>query len=216
VPLEAQAKLLRVFEERVFEPVGANRTAKFRARVIAATNQPLERLVAEGRFRSDLFFRLNVVEFSLPPLRDCLEAIGPLAENFLNIYCQRAQRQIDGISMAALDAMLAYNWPGNIRELRNTIERAVTLCRHEVVDLADLPDTIRKAAARAGVAVPAAHGGSARNELDSARQHGERHRILQALTQHGNNRTRTAKELGISRVALYKKLRKFGIVETPE
>ncbi len=215
VPLEAQAKLLRVFEDRVFEPVGANRTAKFRARVIAATNQPLDRLVAEGKFRSDLFFRLNVVEFCLPPLRNCLEAIGPLAENFLTIYCQRAQRVIDGISMAALDAMLAYSWPGNIRELRNTIERAVTLCRHEVVDVADLPDTIRKAAAGAGREVPAARAGAARNELDSARQHGERHRILLALTQHGNNRTRAAKELGISRVALYKKLRKFGLVEAP-
>ena len=97
VPLEAQAKLLRVFEDRVYEPVGANRTAKFRARVIAATNQPLDRLVAEGKFRSDLFFRLNVVEFRLPPLRDCREAIGPLAENFLTIYCQRTQRSMDGI-----------------------------------------------------------------------------------------------------------------------
>ncbi len=109
VPLEAQAKLLRVFEDRVYEPVGANRTAKFRARVVAATNQPLDRLVAEGKFRSDLFFRLNVVEFCLPPLRNCLEAIGPLAENFLGVYCQRAQRSIDGITLAALDAMLAYS-----------------------------------------------------------------------------------------------------------
>ena len=83
VPLEAQSKLLRVFEDRIYEPVGSNRTAKFRARVIAATNQPLDRLVAEGKFRPDLFYRLNVVEFGLPPLRDCREAIGPLAENFL-------------------------------------------------------------------------------------------------------------------------------------
>jgi DNA-binding NtrC family response regulator len=111
--------------------------------------------------------------------------------------------------------MLAYAWPGNIRELRNTIERAVTLCRHEVLDVGDLPESVRRAAAKAGISVPAAVRGPVRNELDSARQHGERHRILQALTQHGNNRTRAAKELGISRVALYKKLRKFGIVESP-
>ena len=213
VPLEAQAKLLRVFEDRVFEPVGSNRTAKFRARVVAATNQPLERLVAEGKFRSDLFYRLNVVEFRLPPLRECREAIGPLAENFLTIYCQRAGRSLDGITFAALDAMQTYDWPGNIRELRNTIERAVTLCRGEVLDVADLSETIRQAAARAGQNVPAAALGPARNELDSARQHGERRRILQALQQHSNNRTRVAKELGISRVALYKKLRKFGLVE---
>jgi DNA-binding NtrC family response regulator len=212
VHLEAQAKLLRVFEDRVYEPVGANRTAKFLARVIAATNQPLERLVAEGKFRSDLFFRLNVVEFRLPPLRDCCEAIGPLAENFLAIYGQRAKRSMEGISPAALDAMAAYDWPGNIRELRNTIERAVTLCRHEVLEVEDLPDAIRSAAARAGIAMPLAVRRPLRNQLDSARQHGERQRILQALTRHNNNRTRAAKELGISRVALYKKLRKFGLV----
>ncbi len=215
VHLEAQAKLLRVFEDRVYEPVGANRTAKFLARVIAATNQPLDRLVAEGKFRSDLFFRLNVVEFRLPPLRDCCEAIGPLAENFLAIYGRRAKRSLEAISPAALDAMAAYDWPGNIRELRNTIERAVTLCRREVLEVEDLPDTIRSAAARAGIAMPLAVRRPLRNQLDSARQHGERQRILQALTRHNNNRTRAAKELGISRVALYKKLRKFGLAVAP-
>jgi DNA-binding NtrC family response regulator len=215
VPLEAQSKLLRVFEDRIYEPVGSNRTAKFRARVIAATNQPLDRLAAEGKFRPDLFYRLNVVEFGLPPLRDCREAIGPLAENFLAVYCQRAKRSIDGISFAALEAMHAYDWPGNIRELRNTLERAVTLCRREVLDVADLPEPIRKAAALAGQKISVGVVGPVRNELDGARQNGERQRIVQALDKHGNNRTRTAKELGISRVALYKKLRKFGLVETP-
>lgn len=211
VPLEGQAKLLRVLEDRVYEPLGSNRTARFRARVIAATNQPLDRLVAEGKFRADLFFRLNVVEFRLPPLRDCREAIAPLAEHFLTTYAQRAARAIDEISWPALEAMQAYDWPGNIRELRNTIERAVTLCRHAVLDLADLPDTILRAAAHAGQNVPAPPLGPVRNQLDSARQCGERQRIMQALTRHGNNRTRTARELGISRVALYKKLRKFGL-----
>ena len=215
VPLEAQAKLLRVFEDRIYEPVGSNRTAKFKARVIAATNQPLNRLAAEGKFRPDLYFRLNVVEFTLPPLRECREAIGPLAENFLKIYAERAKRPIDGITFPALEAMLAYDWPGNIRELRNTLERAVTLCRHEVLDVADLPDSIRKAAARAGQSVPLAARVPVRNELDEARQLGERQRILQALAKHNNNRTQVAKELGISRVALYKKLRKFGIAEVP-
>lgn len=215
VPLEAQAKLLRVFEDRIYEPVGSNRTAKFKARVIAATNQPLDRLAAEGKFRPDLYFRLNVVEFTLPPLRECREAIGPLAENFLKFYAERAKRPIDGITFAALEAMFAYDWPGNIRELRNTLERAVTLCRREVLDVADLPESIRKAAARAGQSVPLAARVPVRNELDEARQLGERQRILQALAKHNNNRTQVAKELGISRVALYKKLRKFGIAEIP-
>jgi two-component system nitrogen regulation response regulator NtrX len=199
----------------VYEPLGANRTAKFRARVIAATNRPLDLLAAAGKFRSDLFFRLNVVEFHLPPLRDCREAIRPLAEKFLTIYAKRSQRTLDGISYAALDAMQAYDWPGNIRELRNTIERAVTLGRQEVLDLTDLPEAIRQAAARTDQNIPPAALGHFRNELDSARQHGELQRILQALNRHGNNRTRVAKELGISRVALYKKLHKFGLVESP-
>lgn len=214
VPLEAQAKLLRVLEDRVYEPVGANRTARFRARVIAATNRPLEQLAAEGKFRSDLYFRLNVLEFGLPPLRDCREAIGPLAENFLNFYNQRARRAIDGITFDALEALQAYDWPGNIRQLRNTIERAVTLCRGETLDVADLPAAIRTAAIAAGQPLSPAVHGETRNQLDVARQHGERQRILQALAKHDNNRTRVAKELGISRVALYKKLRKFGLVET--
>jgi DNA-binding NtrC family response regulator len=215
VPLEAQAKLLRVLEDRVYEPVGANRTARFRARVIAATNRPLEQLAAEGKFRSDLYFRLNVLEFGLPPLRDCREAIGPLAENFLNFYNQRARRAIAGITFDALEALQAYDWPGNIRQLRNTIERAVTLCRGETLDVADLPAAIRTAAIAAGQPLSPAVHGETRNQLDVARQHGERQRILQALAKHDNNRTRVAKELGISRVALYKKLRKFGLVETP-
>ena len=132
VPLEAQAKLLRVFEDRVYEPVGANRTAKFRARVIAATNRPLDRLVAEHKFRSDLFFRLNVLEFRLPPLRECREAILPLAEGFLTQCCQQAKRSIDGVEFPALDAMLAYDWPGNIRELRNCIKIGRASCRERV------------------------------------------------------------------------------------
>ncbi len=213
VPLEAQAKLLRVFEDRLFEPVGSNRVAKFRARVIAATNRPLDQLAAEGKFRSDLFFRLNVLEFRLPPLRDCREAIGPLAENFLQLYVGRTNRPVDEITFSALEAMMAYDWPGNIRELRNCIQRAVTLCRGPALDVADLPDSIRKAAAQAGQSLPAEVQESARSGLETARQNGERSLILQLLAKHNNNRTRVAKELSISRVALYKKLHKLGLVE---
>jgi DNA-binding NtrC family response regulator len=215
VPLEAQAKLLRVLEDRLFEPVGSNRVAKFRARVIAATNRPLDQLAAEGKFRSDLFFRLNVLEFCLPPLRDCREAIGPLAENFLKLCTGRANRSVDEITFSALEAMMIYDWPGNIRELRNCVQRAVTLCRGATLDVVDLPDSIRKAASQAGQSVAETIHEPSRSGLESARQQGERNLILQLLAKHNNNRTRVAKELSISRVALYKKLHKLGMVETP-
>jgi DNA-binding NtrC family response regulator len=213
VPMEAQAKLLRVLEDHLYEPVGSNRVAKFHARVIAATNRPLEQLVAEGNFRADLFYRLNVLEFRLPALRDCPEAIGILAENFLELYAKRARRQVHEISLSALDAMMTYHWPGNIRELRNCIQRAITLCRSESLDIADLPDPIRNAAVRIAQALPEPLTDRPSAGLESARQHGERQLIMQMLDQHSNNRTRVAKALGISRVALYKKLRKLGITE---
>jgi DNA-binding NtrC family response regulator len=211
VPLEAQAKLLRVFEDRVFEAVGSNRTSDFRGRLIAATNQPLDQQVAAKAFRSDLFFRLKVVEFRLPPLRDCPEAIEALAENFLRTFGQRLNRELRGIAPAALEALRAYHWPGNIRELRNTVERVLTLSRRDWLDLPDLPREIRSAVLGIRHVVSAEADESRPNELASARERGELHRLLQALSTHDNNRTRAAKELGISRVALYKKLRKFGI-----
>ena len=213
VPLSAQAILLRVLEDRVYQPVGATRTARFEGRVIAATNRPLEKLVAEGEFRSDLFFRLNVVEFRLPRLRECPEAIVPLAEKFLAAYCQRAGRPLLEFSFDALSTLQEHDWPGNVRELRNAIERVVTLCREEVIRVADLPERVRRGAERRTLSPAATALRGARNELEGARQNGERQRILETLREHGNNRTRTAEALGISRVALYKKLRKFGLVE---
>lgn len=215
VPLEAQAKLLRVLEDRLYEPVGSNRVAKFRARVIAATNRPLDQLAAEGQFRSDLYYRLNVLEFRLPPLRECREAIGPLVERFLKRFARQARRPVHEVSFAALDAMMAYHWPGNIRELRNCIQRAVTLCRGESLDVEDLPNMVLEAAPVPVAKEPMPRPLTVRNDLDLARQQAERQRIMEVLVQHNNNRTQAAKELGISRVAFYKKLRKFGIVEGP-
>lgn len=210
VPLDAQVKLLRVLERRVFEPLGSNRLMPFRARIIAASNQPLDCQVAAGRFRSDLFYRLNVVDFHLPPLRDSREAIRPLAEKFLTTFAARDRRQIAGLTAAALGAMEAYDWPGNIRELRNTVERAVALCRREQIDLRDLPEPVRRSSGRVA---PTANSGDppVGNQLVAARRQGELLRVLEALRHHGNNRTQAAAELGISRVALYKKLRKLEI-----
>jgi len=128
VPLEAQSKLLRSFEERVFEPVGSNQSHALRARLIVASNRPLEEEVAAGRFRADLYYRLNVVEFSVPPLRERPQMIRALAEKFLGDFCRRDGRPPCEFSDAALAALETYDWPGNVRDLRNVVERSVALC----------------------------------------------------------------------------------------
>ncbi len=204
VPLEAQVKLLQVVEARVFEPLGSAQTQPFRARLIAATNRPLMEEVAAGRFRADLYYRLNVVAFSLPPLRERPEAILPLARTFLESLSQQAGRTISGLADDAQRALECYPWPGNVRELRNVMERVVALCAGPVVEVADLPDAIQQAHGtspfRVDWQLPAA------NELAAARQGGELERLRTALQRNNSNRTGAAAELGISRVTLYKKL----------
>ena len=242
LPAELQAKLLRVVEERAFEPVGSNRTLKLRARLIVASNRPLEREVAAGRFRSDLYYRFNVVAFEIPPLRDRLPLIPALARSLLAEYAARTGRRIDAIAPAAMRALLAHSWPGNIRELRNVIERAVALCPGDVIGLEDLPEPMQTASlaiaadpaprsapgvAPSPVEVPAVlafaapvgglRGGegpppSGRSRLAESRERTEQSLIAQALERNGWNRLRAAAELGISRMTLYKKLHKYGLM----
>ncbi len=210
VPMAAQAKLLRVLEEREYQLVGSTKTVPFPARVIAATNQPLNQLVEQGEFRRDLFFRLNVVEFRLPPLRKCREAIVLLAEKFLHFFAQRDRRPAREFSFEALNLLQEHVWPGNVRELRNAVERAVILCRREVISPRELPESVWQPSN--GHRFPAGVGVLAgKSPLEDARYQGERQRLEEALRNSGNNRTRTARALGISRAALYKKLRKFGL-----
>ena len=147
LPPELQAKLLRVVEERAFEAVGSNKTLRLQARLIVASNRPLEREVAAGRFRSDLFYRLNVVAFDIPPLRDRIAIIPALASAQLAGHAARTGRPVAGISPAAMQALLAYNWPGNVRELRNVIERAVALGHGPLIELDDLPESLHTAVA---------------------------------------------------------------------
>ena len=128
LPPALQAKLLRAVEERVFEPVGSNKTQPLQARLIVASNRPLEQEVAAGRFRADLFYRLNVVAFTLPPLRERADGIPHLARGFLAEFARRIGRPVLEIDAEAMRALEAHAWPGNIRELRNVIERAVALC----------------------------------------------------------------------------------------
>ena len=209
MPLESQTRLLTAVDDRIFEPVGSSRPQPLRARLIFATNRRLEDEVAAGRFRSDLYYRLNVVGFSLPRLSEQPAAIIPLAEQFLATYRQQTGRPIEAITDRAQAAMLAHDWPGNVRELRNAIERAVALCQGSQIDLHDLTEPIRRSTALAANSSPAAS--AAANQLAQARKLAEMDRLMQALRHNNNNRTHTAAELGVSRMTLFKKLRHYGL-----
>jgi two-component system response regulator HydG len=208
--LESQAKLLAAVEDRVFEPLGTVRPQPLRARLIFATNRKLEDEVAAGRFRSDLYYRLNVVGFALPGLRDQPAAIPHLAERFLATYRSQTGREIRGFTPPALAALQKHDWPGNVRELRNVIERAVVFCSGREIDLHDLTETIRTKAVNAhnGSSILAVAGS---NQLATARASAEVNRLLEALKRNNNNRTHTAAELGVSRMTLFKKLRRYGL-----
>jgi two-component system response regulator HydG len=215
LPPPLQAKLLRAADERVFEPVGSDRPQPVRARLVAASNAPLEQEVAAGRFRADLYYRLNVVGFYLPPLRERPQAVAPLAARFLREFAARNRPDVAGLTPEALAALAGYRWPGNVRELRNVLERAVALCPGPLVGLRDLPEAVRwPTAGRALVVGPRpAAAPCAPVTLRQSKAEAEVRRISEALRKHGNNRLRAAAELGISRMGLYKKLHKYGLLE---
>ena len=143
LPLEIQAKLLRLLHEREYERVGETKPRRANVRVISATNRDLTRAVADGKFREDLFYRLNVISLRLPPLRERTSDLKKIAMSHLTFIAGHAGKKVSGFSIEALEAMRSYNWPGNLRELRNVIERAVILCNGEVIEAADLSDTIQ-------------------------------------------------------------------------
>lgn len=209
LPPSLQAKLLRAVDDRLFEPVGSNEAMPLQARLIAASNRSLEREVEAGRFRADLYYRLNVVGFRLPLLRECPNVILQLARSFLAEIAARNSRPVHGMAADVLDALLRYHWPGNIRELRNIMERAIALCPGPEIQLGDLPEVIATAARR-----PTGMNLAATCSLGSAKKEIEAARITEALRKHRNNRLRAAAELGISRMTLYRKLRKYGLFNT--
>jgi DNA-binding NtrC family response regulator len=211
LPLESQARLLRAVEERVFEPVGSTRSQPVRARIIAASNRSLDEEVKAGRFRADLYYRLNVISLDLPPLRQRRDMIEPLVQRFLGSVEDRDPRHPASISPAALRALLAYDWPGNLRELRNCIERAAAFCRGNRIELADLPDDIALAGGACEAETQAPKVAQRRNQLAEARHHAEEKRLKDVLARNHDNRTNAAHELGVSRVTLYKKLRRYGL-----
>ncbi len=207
---ESQVKLLQVVEERTFERVGSNQSQAFRARLIVASNRDLEREVAVGKFRKDLYYRLNVVSFKMPPLRDQSGLLRLLARKFLTEFCICNKRKSMSLSGAAVAALEAYDWPGNVRELRNVIECMASLCESHKIDSDDLPDAIRYHA-QEDIKLPKASPGAGVNGLDRVKQRAELDRLIATLDRHQNNRTRAAIELGISRVTLYRKLHYYGL-----
>jgi DNA-binding NtrC family response regulator len=212
LPHHLQAKLLRAVGERRFEPVGAVHPLPLRARLLAASNVPLEQEVAAGRFRSDLYFRLNVLGFCLPPLRERRCAVAPMAQRFLEEFAGRNGLKLAGFSQEVLEALENHDWPGNVRELRNVIERLVALSDGTAIGLKDLPAAVLESS-QAPLVQKMERGTLT---LTQSREEAEVERINEALRKHRNNRQRAAAELGISRMGLYKKLHKYGLIQSSD
>ena len=200
LPLTSQAKLLRVLEERQFERLGSNRTLRLRARVLAATNRDLKVMVEEGTFRSDLFFRISVIQIAVPSLSERRGDIAMLAQRFLTDLAPTAGRRVTGLSPEALHTLESYSWPGNVRELRNVIEHALVLGDGPIIEPSDLPADVT-----GHTPPPPSDGDLVTLPMDLASL--EALAIKAALRATGGNRTRAAALLGINRVTLYKKLR---------
>lgn len=197
-----QVKLLRVLQELQFEQVGGSKTFTVDTRVILATNENLATAVEEGRFRQDLFYRINVINIELPSLRERQTDIPVLAQHFLQEMLEETGKTIDGFTPEAIQAMQRYNWPGNVRELQNVIERAVLLGRGSSIGVDDLSATIRSAPASA---IPTAAGRTLKEALAGP----ERQIILEVLESNNWNRNATADSLGINRTTLYKKMKRL-------
>ncbi len=202
-----QVKLLRVIsEERAFERVGGNQTLKADVRLIAATNKNLEKLVAEGKFRDDLYFRLNVVHLTMPPLRDRKEDIPLLVSSFLRHFCKQNEKPLLEIAPEAMNTLLTYNWPGNVRELRTAIEHGVVMATGPKISVRDLPMNVRQTVGveLPGGVTPAKAFGAKSSPLDLHAT--EKRLIMQALASTNGNITRAAQKLGISRRTLHRKI----------
>lgn len=209
-PPAMQVKLLRVLQEKSFEPVGGDITRTVDVRAILATNVDLQQLVAAGTFRQDLYYRINVVSIAMPALRQRPSDIPLLAEHFLRKFCSEMNRKIIGFSEAAISQMMHYAWPGNVRELENAVERAVVLCRRPRVEVDDLPETLQSRRSMNVVAAPAGVDPGPL-PLEKALELPERHIIAAALGRNNWNRQATAAELEINRTTLYKKMIKHGL-----
>lgn len=199
LPLELQVNLLRFLQEHTIERLGCTETLAVDVRVIAASHIDLHDAVRKGCFREDLYYRLNVLQLGMPPLRERLADIDMLAQHFFVTFAEERNRNIRGFAPDALEAMRAYDWPGNVRELMNRVRRAIIMCEHNLITAAELgldaPETT--------VSV---------RTLEAARDEAERHAIQTTLRCCGNNVSETARQLGVARITLYRLLRKYGLV----
>jgi DNA-binding NtrC family response regulator len=210
MPLPMQPKLLRALEENRVRPVGSEREVSFDARLLATTNRDLETAVEEGRFRQDLFFRINVIQLELPPLRSRGTDALLLSQHFIEAFAKRTGKNVVGMSESVAEKLLAYSWPGNVRELRNVIERAVALTRHDRLTVEDLPEKIRDY--RSSQVFIGGHDPSDLVPLEEV----ERRYILHVLDSANGNRTLAARTLGLDRKTLYRKLSQYGVLREGE
>ncbi len=201
-----QVKLLRVLQEGEFERVGESNTLKVDVRVIAATNQDLQELIIKGKFREDLFYRLHIIPIEIPPLRERKVDIPLLIQEFIIKHARRVSKNIEGISEKALAILINYNWPGNIRELENVIERAIILSKGPLILPDDLPETLTARRNKGSMEED-------NQKLKEALKNPEKDLILKALDSMSWNRNEAAKTLGINRTTLYKKMLRYGLLK---
>ncbi len=203
--LDLQVKLLRVLQEKEFEKIGDHKTIKVDTRVIATTNNDLEKLVAEKKFREDLYYRLFVISIESPPLRERKDDMPVLASHFMNIYSEENNKEIKDIPQEILDIFMNYDWPGNIRQLENVIERAVILDTDGIIGKEDLPEALIRTEIKSVMRV-------GDNSLKDFLEQPEKVYILNILEEVGWNKKKAASKLGVNRTTLYNKLRKYNIV----
>jgi two-component system response regulator HydG len=199
-----QAKILRVLQEREFEPIGSTQTIKVDTRVISATNKNLEEEIKQGRFREDLFYRINVVTIEVPPLRERHEDIPLLADFFLKRFAEKNRRVLKGFTPRAMDLLMRYDWSGNVRELENVVERAVIMARGEMITPMEFPENLKELDQELKESRIDIAAGRSLKEV-------EKEMILRTLEETGGNRTHAADILGISRRTLQMKLKEYGV-----
>jgi nitrogen regulation protein NR(I) len=220
IPIEMQVKLLRALQESEFERVGGIKTIRVDVRLVAATNRDLKKLIAVGNFREDLFYRLNVVPIRLPALRERTGDIPSLVDHFLAKFNERLRKRVEGVEAAAMELLVQYPWPGNIRELENVIERAVLFCDTQELRASDLPPEVRGIPAMANVPLPEADlqaalasEGGLKEHVKVAMSRLEKELVSRALQQTGGNVTHAARLLKISRKGLQLKMKELGLRE---